>query len=109
MEYDISTSLPPLHFASILQPSKLASHIAKGPFTTSVETPTSYVFVEGFYVRFHEKPKPSSLSARQTRLQSAPSFDHGHHRIRFRQMRITPYFKSDDNGHSQASPSQDVC
>ena len=78
MKYGLPT--PPL--SPILQPQESTNSITKRPWTTRFNS--SYLTVEDLYARFHGKPKPSSLSARQVRLQPALSFG---------QMRITSYFK----------------
>ena len=68
MKHGIPTS--PL--SPILQPSEPANSMTKRPsFVRFAKTP--YLTAEDLYLKFHEKHKPSSLSAKQNRLPSTSS------------------------------------
>ena len=93
------TSLPTPPPSPIIAPRKLTNQTTKRPFITRFKTP--HLTVEDLYQRFHGKPRPSSLPARQISLPSAlPSGQ-----MRHRQMRITSYFKpAADSPACSASP-----
>ncbi|CAF9942722.1 MAG: hypothetical protein HETSPECPRED_007637, partial [Heterodermia speciosa] len=95
----ITHGLPTPPHSPILQPFKLANSITNQPTITRVKTP--YLTVEDLYTMFHEKPRPASLSAIQTRLPSAHAS--GQH-MRLHQMRITSYFMAHTTSHDITPP-----
>ena len=89
-KYDFFTSSP----SSILLHQKPVNHITRPTSTTPTKL---YLTVQDLYIRFHGKPRPSSLAVIQNRSSSASPSG-------LRQARITAYFKRPAS-HSPASPA----
>ena len=87
LQFDLPTPPP----SPVMSPQKLTNHIQK----RTAKTP--YMTVHDLYIRFHEKPRPLSLTSMQNRLPAAPSS--GLH-----QTRITTYFKPTSSRHGPKAP-----
>ena len=97
----LPTPPPSPHLPPILLHQKPANSITKRPsITRFIQTP--YLTVEDLYNRFHDKPRPSSLTTIQNSLP--PASTTGQH-MRSHQMRITSYFKPATNDPTPRPPT----